>query len=280
MILPSRRRLLRRLGAAAFGISLGAACSTQSTTDPGTVGIQREQRFSALVSEEQLREGATQAYQQVIEEARQKGALDTDPEQVARVRRIVQDLIPHTRVFRDDATDWPWEVHVIDSEQINAWAMPGGRMAVYSGIIERLDLTDAELAAILGHEIAHALREHSRERASRMTTQQIALGVIGAATGVSEDVAKLANMTLDLTFNLPNSRTQETEADRIGIELAARAGYDPRAAVDLWQKMRAASEGGSPPEFLSTHPPHDERINDLRQYAEQVLPLYRQSTQG
>ncbi len=256
-----------------------AACSTTSTTQQGTVGIEREQRFSSLVPAEQLRQGAEQAYQEVLAKARQEGRLDTDEQALQRVRRITQDLIPATAVFREEAPGWDWEIHVISSEEVNAWAMPGGKMAVYTGIIDKLDLSDAELAAILGHEMAHALREHGRERASRAATQQLAIGVIGAATGASQDVAKLADMTLNLTFNLPNSRTQESEADRMGIELAARAGYDPRAAVSLWRKMSEVS-GGNPPKFLSTHPPHDERIQELQRYADVVMPLYQQARDG
>ncbi|MEZ5651691.1 MAG: M48 family metallopeptidase [Burkholderiaceae bacterium] len=252
------------------------ACSTASTTQSGAVGVKREQQFSSLVSAESLRKGAAEAYDEILAKARSEGKLDQNPERVARVRAITQRLIPVTQVFREDAPGWDWETHVITSDEVNAWAMPGGKIAVYSGIIEKLDLTDAELAAILGHEIAHALREHGRERASRAATQQLAIGVIGAATGVSQDVGKLANMALDVTFNLPNSRTQESEADRIGIELAARAGYDPHAAISLWRKMSERA-GGSPPKFLSTHPPHDERISELTRYADVVMPLYREA---
>ncbi|MEZ5659798.1 MAG: M48 family metallopeptidase [Burkholderiaceae bacterium] len=252
------------------------ACSSATTTQSGAVGVEREQKFSALVPAEQLREGAEQAYAQIINKASDEGKLDRDKQALARVRQITQRLIPKTVAFRKDAPGWDWEVHVITSEELNAWAMPGGKIAVYTGIIDKLQLSDAELAAILGHEIAHALREHGRERASQAATQQLALGVLGAATGVSQDVAKLANLTLDLTFNLPNSRTQESEADRIGIELAARAGYDPRAAISLWRKMSEVSKG-SPPGFLSTHPPHDQRIEELTRYAEVVMPLYQKN---
>jgi len=128
---------------------------------------------------------------------------------------------------------------------------------------------------VMGHEIAHALREHGRERASRAMTQGLGLAVIGAITGVSSNVLDLSKMALDVTLNLPNSRTHETEADRIGVELAARAGYDPRAAITLWEKMQKGS-GGQPPKFMSTHPSHEDRISDLREYSAKVLPLYQQ----
>jgi predicted Zn-dependent protease len=151
--------------------------------------------------------------------------------------------------------------------------MPGGKIAVYSGILERLQLTDAEAAAVIGHEIAHALREHGRERASRAVTQGIALSVLGAAAGIGDGGLNLAQLALEVTLNLPNSREQEVEADRIGVELAARAGYDPRAAVTLWQKMDKVAQG-SPHGFRRT-PPSEARQRDLAVYAEKVMPLYQ-----
>jgi predicted Zn-dependent protease len=151
--------------------------------------------------------------------------------------------------------------------------MPGGKIAVYTGLIERLQATDEELAAVMGHEIAHALREHGRERASQAMAQGIGISVIGAALGMRGGVQDLTQVVLDLTFNLPNSRTDETEADRIGVELAARSGFDPHAAISLWEKMSKLG-GSQPPQFLSTHPSHATRISDLRGYAAKVQPLY------
>jgi predicted Zn-dependent protease len=157
--------------------------------------------------------------------------------------------------------------------------MPGGKIAVYTGLIEQLQASDEELAAVIGHEIGHALREHGREQASRAMAQQAALGVIGAVANVPSGALDLAPMVLDVTFNLPHSRTDETEADRIGVELAARAGYDPHAAISLWEKMQKLG-GSQPPQFLSTHPSHESRINDLRAYAEKVMPLYQAAKAG
>jgi predicted Zn-dependent protease len=153
--------------------------------------------------------------------------------------------------------------------------MPGGKMAVYTGLIDKLQATDDELAAVMGHEIAHALREHARERISRQMGTQMAVGIAGALFGIGELGQGLGNMVADVTLNLPNSRLHETEADRIGVELAARGGYDPRAAISLWEKMAEVSSGGQPPKFLSTHPSHEDRIKDLRIYAEKVMPLYQ-----
>ena len=265
----------RRLSIAfAAAVSLVAGCQTVETTKAGAVGVERQQRM--LVSAEQVREGAAQAYAQMMEQANAKGALNRNAKQVERVRTIAKRLVEVSDSFREDADEWKWQANVISSDQINAWAMPGGKVAVYTGLIEKLDVTDDELAAVMGHEIAHALREHGRERASQAMAQGMALSVLGAVAGVSGSTLDLSQLVLDLTFNLPNSRTHETEADRIGVELAARAGYDPRAAISLWKKMQKAS-GGQPPQFLSTHPSHEDRIDDLQKYAAKVQPLYRKA---
>jgi predicted Zn-dependent protease len=189
------------------------------------------------------------------------------------VRGVANRLIPNTAAFRADAPGWKWEVNVITSDEVNAWCMPGGKIAVYTGLLTKLNPTDEELAAVMGHEIAHALREHGRERASEQMAQQIGVGVLGAALGFGDTSAQLAQTLLDVTLSLPHSRTQETEADRIGVELAARSGYDPRAAVSLWQKMGKLG-GGKPPEWMSTHPSDQNRIRDLQNYSDRVMPLY------
>jgi predicted Zn-dependent protease len=251
-----------------------AACQTVQTTQPGAVGVERQQ--SMLVSAKEMDEGAAQAYRQVLAEARKKDLLNRDAAQLARVRAVSQRLIPHTATFRADAPGWAWEVNVNSSKQLNAWCMPGGKIAFYTGLIEKLQMTDEEIAAVMGHEIAHALREHGRERASQVMAQGIALSILGAVTGVSRGGMDLTQLALNVTLNLPNSRAHETEADRIGVELAARAGYDPRAAVSVWEKMARQSEGG-PPEILSTHPAPSTRITDLKGYAARVQPLYEQA---
>ncbi len=227
-----------------------------------------------LLSSERVNRSAGQAYRKTMQEAAKKGTLNRDPAMVARVRLIQSRLVAATGAFRSDAPGWAWEINVISSSELNAWAMPGGKMAVNSGIIDRLRLTDDELAAILGHEMAHALREHGRERASQAMAQSVGIAIVGAALGVGGAATDLAGLVVDLTFNLPNSREHEREADRIGVELAARGGFDPRAAVTLWQKM-AQSGGGSPPQFLSTHPSPENRIRDLQDYAARVMPLYQ-----
>ena len=248
-----------------------AGCQTVSTTQPGAVGVERKQNM--MVSSEAVNKSAVKAYAQVLAEAQKKGQLNRDAGQLQRVRAIAGRLIPQTGTFRADAPGWAWEVNVITSKEVNAWCMPGGKIAVYTGLIEKLQATDDEIAAVMGHEIAHALREHGRERASQAMAQSIGISVVGAVLGVRGAGQDLTQAVFDVTFNLPNSRTDETEADRIGVELAARAGFDPHAAVTLWQKM-AKLGGSEPPQFLSTHPSHASRISDLAGYAEKVRPLY------
>lgn len=250
------------------------SCETVQTTSGGAVGVERTQRMS--ISAEQINAAAAQSYQQTMQQAQAKGLLNRDANQLNRVRAVASRLIPAAGVFRADSLKWIWEVNVISSKEINAWCMPGGKIAVYTGLMESLQLTDAELAAVMGHEIAHALREHGREKASQQAAQNAIIGIGAAVLGVGEGMASLANLAAQVTYGLPNSREFEREADRIGIELAARAGYDPNAAVTLWQKMGRAS-GGSGPAFLSTHPTAADRITDLQKYAVQVMPLYQAS---
>jgi predicted Zn-dependent protease len=248
-----------------------ASCQTVQTTQPGAVGVERKQAM--LLSSSQVNNSASMAYQQEMKKAAGKNMLNRDAAQVTRVKTIAQRLIPATSVFRPDAPKWAWEVNVVTSDQVNAWCMPGGKMAVYTGLIEKLKVTDDELAAVMGHEIAHALREHGRERASQAAGQTLILGAAGAALGLGQGSVQLAQIVTDVTFNLPNSREHEIEADRIGVELSARAGYDPRAAVTLWQKMGQVG-GSAPPQFLSTHPSPENRQKDLTDYAARVMPLY------
>lgn len=270
-------RSLKHIAAAIAFAVVAAGCASVSTTQSGTVGVDRQQ--SMLVSSNEVNQAATQQYSKMIAEAKQKGALDRDAAQVQRVRNIANRLVGQTGVFRSDAPGWQWEVHVITSNELNAWCMPGGKMAVYTGLMEKLKLSDEEIAAIMGHEIAHALREHGRERISRQMATGIALGVASAALGLGQGASQLAEMVAQVTFTLPNSRLHEQEADRIGVELAARAGFDPRGAVSVWQKMAKASNGG-PPEILSTHPSPESRLKDLDVYAARVMPLYQSARKG
>lgn len=258
-------------GAALLGL---AGCQTVQTTAPGAVGVERKQRM--LVSNEQVEQGAVEAYNQEKQKAQSEGKLNSNSALTSRVRNVSQRLIPGTGTFRSDAPGWQWEVNTLTTKELNAYCMPGGKIMVYSGLVEQLDLTDAELAAVIGHEMAHALREHSRERISRAYAQQLALAGVAVVTGATEGAMNLANMVASVTFQLPHSREQEAEADTIGLELMARAGYDPNAAVSVWKKMMSAERSGSP-EFLSTHPSPQSRINDLQALVPRVMPIYQQA---
>lgn len=268
-------RLGRRvaLWGGALTLAAMAGCATVQTTESGTVGVERKQFIAASLPAAQLQEAANQQYSEMMSEARAAGALDASAAQVQRVRNITNRLIAQVGAFRPDAANWPWEVHVIRSDDVNAWCMPGGKMAIYTGLIDRIKPTDDELAAVLGHEMAHALREHSREQISQQMATKMGLSVLSAMTGMPA-AGDLGAALTNVMFTLPNSRTHESEADLIGVELAARAGYDPRAAVTLWQKMGALSGSGAPPEFLSTHPSAATRSTELQRSAEKVMPLY------
>ncbi len=268
-------KFIVRSAAAALAASLSvSACQSVQTTQAGVVGVERTQRMA--VSASALEKNATLQYGELMDKAREKGRLNPDTAQYQRVKQIADKLIAQTPAFRRDATGWKWEVNVLDSPEVNAWCMPGGKIAVYTGLIDKLDVTDDELAAVMGHEIAHALREHSRERASEQAIAGIGISVVAAVAGVGQLGQKGMEYAYQGLLGLPNSRQHETEADRIGVELAARAGYDPRAAITLWQKMGKAG-GGEPPKFLSTHPPRAERVKDLTVYSAKVMPLYQQS---
>ncbi|CAI08815.1 MULTISPECIES: M48 family metallopeptidase [Aromatoleum] len=262
---------LRHCIAALIAGFIAVGCQTVQTTRGGTVGVERGQMM--MVSAEEVEQASSKQYAEVLAEARKKNALNRDPRQVARVRAIASRLISQATAFRPDTGDWQWEVNVLSSDQLNAWCMAGGKMAIYSGLIEQLQLSDDEIAAVMGHEIAHALREHSREQVSKAMATGLGISVAGALLGVGEVGQDLMGMVAKVTFELPNSRLHEVEADRIGVELAARAGYDPRAAVGLWDKM-ASRASGSPPQWLSTHPAHANRQKDLAEYAARVMPLY------
>jgi predicted Zn-dependent protease len=220
---------------------------------------------------------SAQAYNETLENAKKESTLNTDKAMLNRINTISNKLIAQVGVFRQDAKAWNWQVNVEQSDELNAYCMPGGKIMVYSGLVEKINATDDELAAVIGHEIAHALREHGRERMSQAYIQQYGLSALAslAGDGLTGTIAtKGAEMGTNLFFSLPNSREQERESDRIGLELAARAGYNPNAAVSLWQKMQAENPA-SPPEFLSTHPASENRIAALKELAPKMMPLYK-----
>jgi predicted Zn-dependent protease len=272
------KRLLIALLASSIAFT---GCSQIQTTNSGAVGVQRKQY--AFLSAKQVDGMAAQSYVSTLKDAEKKKALNPNPQQTERVRAIAKRLIAQTGTFRLDALDWKWEVNVQDSKEVNAYCMPGGKIMVYTGLIEKLNATDDELAAVMGHEIAHALREHGRERMSEAYAEQVGLLGLAVLLGTNESTKKnagayvqAASVATAVALTLPHSREHEREADRIGLELSARAGYDPAAAISLWQKM--AKEGGQkPPEFLSTHPADESRIADMQRLLPVVTPLYEEA---
>ncbi|MCW9089083.1 MAG: M48 family metallopeptidase [Gammaproteobacteria bacterium] len=230
-----------------------------------------------LVSEGEAISYSKQAYIETVAQLDQKGKLVTDTAVTGRVDRITRDLVRQAAIMRPASRDWDWEVRVIeDDEQVNAWCMAGGKMAVYTGLLKKLNPTDDELAQVMGHEISHALANHTAEKMSIAMATSLGIGVLSAATDRPELTAAAGAVAATLAIQMPNSRTAESEADRIGIELAAKAGYDPRAAVTLWEKMGKVG-GASPPEFLSTHPHPAKRQATLRKLAEEMMPYYEQA---
>ncbi len=258
------------------GLSLLTACQAVNTTGGGAVGVERKQYMFSMLSAQQVDSMYTEAYQQTLSEASSRGVLDKNSQNARRVKAIARRLITQAPVFRADAAHWDWQVNLIDSKELNANCGPGGKIIVYSGLIEQLQLTDAELAAVMGHEIAHALREHSREAMSKAYGTQLVTQLGSALLGLGEAGKQMADTGVEYLMTLPNSRANENEADIIGLELSARAGYDPNAAISLWQKMSRAG-GGAPPEFMSTHPSSSSRITSLQATIPKVMPLYEQA---
>jgi predicted Zn-dependent protease len=255
-----------RIAAVSLVVALVTACATSPTG--------RKQLM--LVSEQQAISASRQAYVQEIGKAKQQGKLVTDPRLLNRVEVITERLVAQAIKMRPDSAKWEWSVQVIDEPKtVNAWCMAGGRMAIYTGLIQQVDPTDAELAQVMGHEIAHALANHTAERMSvamASTAGIIAAGILADNSGAAMAGAAVA---AKVAVDLPNSRTAETEADRIGIEIAARAGYDPAAAVTLWQKMAKAGGGKAPPAFLSTHPSDEQRQQRLGALVPKMMPYYQ-----
>ena len=234
-------------------------------------------RQAMMVSDSSAAQQSSQAYSQLLSQAHQKGALDVDPAATARVQAIARPLITEAVKLRPESANWKWDVHVLKSGEVNAWCMAGGKMAVYTGLLQTVRPTDDELAQVMGHEIAHALLSHQAEKMSRAQMQQVGLGLgvlAGAVAGYDvRGVAGLANQMATLGLQLPNSREAESEADSVGIEMAAKAGFDPKAAVTLWNKMLQAGGSGTP-EWLSTHPDPRSRIAAMQAKAHQLEPVY------
>lgn len=236
------------------------------------VNVGQASAFRNLVPAGQIEQASSHEYAQLKRQAAEKGALASDNHpQVQRLRAIAQRILPYTTRFNPRAARWKWEVNLIGSRQINAFCMPGGKIAFYTGLIDTLQLTDDEIAIVMGHEIAHALREHARERIAKNQLTQLGTSILGEFIGGGKYASAFhfGGSLLTLKF----SRDDESEADVVGLDLAARAGFDPRAGISLWQKMGAANKG-APPQWLSTHPAGDNRIKEIEHHLPEVMPLY------
>ena len=257
-----------------------AGASVAAAPAMAQVDVGKRSQFRKLVSANEIEQAATQQYAQVLADARAQKALvpDSHP-QVRRLRAIAQRIIPHTAAWNDRARNWRWEVNLIGSKDVNAFCMPGGKIAFFTGILDQLQLTDDEAAMIMGHEMAHALREHASERIGKTQATGVGLSLLSQLLGLGDmgsAVANIGTQLLTLTF----SREDESEADLVGLELAARAGYVPQAGASLWRKMAAASGGGGNLAFLSTHPSGPQRIRDLQANEPKVQGLYERARRG
>ncbi|MCE2917441.1 MAG: M48 family metallopeptidase [Rubrivivax sp.] len=274
---PRRRLFTRWLGAAALAGSGATALAQQPPEAEGVRGdVGRTSRFAKLLPAEQVEAGAAQQYQKMLQAASQQRALaPIEHPQRQRLNYIAQRIIPFTPPWNGRASRWQWEVNLLASDEINAFCMPGGKIAFYLGILRRLQLNDDEVAAIMGHEAAHALREHARERMGKDFATQTGVNLLSSLLGLGgagDTLLRIGGQLLTLRF----SREDETEADLVGLDLSARAGYDPTAGVTLWQKMLEASKG-APPKFLSTHPPGETRIRDIQSKLPKVAPLFQRA---
>lgn len=241
------------------------------------VDVGRSSSLAGLVPAADVEKAANQQYHELLQQAASKRALAQpgDP-QLERVRAVAQRLIPHALPWNPRAGTWRWEVNLIRTNSINAFCMPGGKIAVFTGIMGQLQLTDDELAMVIGHEMAHALREHARERIAKSAATNIGANILSQVLGLGQLGQTLTGYGAQL-LSLRFSRGDESEADLVGMEIAARAGYDPRAAISLWQKMGRASKN-APPEWLSTHPSGASRIAELERNLPRVMPLYDRTT--
>ncbi len=258
------------------GVLLLTGCQAVNTTGASAVGVDRKQYMFSMLSTNEINQTYAQAYQETLRQANAQGKLDTKSNNAKRLQAIGQRLIRQATYFRPDAAQWDWQVSLINSPELNASCGPGGKIIFYSGIITKLQLTDDEIAAVMGHEIAHALREHSREAMSKAYGIEVAKLGLGAVLGLGQETMAIADTAVQYGMMLPNSRGAETEADLLGIELAARAGFNPNGAVSLWRKMEQASQG-QPAEFMSTHPSSSTRIATLQANIPKVMPLYEQA---
>lgn len=252
------------------------AAAAQPAQDSGGVTLGRMSPLRLLVPADQLEAIASEQYTGLKQGANQHGVLvpAQDP-RVQRLLRIAQKITPHADRWNERAASWQWEVSLIDAPDVNAFCMPGGKIAFFTGLIDQLRLTDDEIAIVMGHEIAHALREHGRERVAKGGLLNLGAVIISWLLDVGDIGHAIIGQGAQLTM-LKFSRDDEIESDIVGLDIVARAGYDPRAGIALWQKMDRLEQRASP-QWLSTHPAGSNRIAQIRKHLPDVLPLYARS---
>ena len=265
-----KTKLRRGLASSLLGLAVLAGCSTNPITG--------RSQLVGLVSQSEAIQGSAQAYQQMMADLDKKQKIeksgDKDSARARKIQEISDRLIAQAIKFRPDSASWRWEVQVInDPKTVNAFCMAGGKMAIYTGMWEQLKATDDELAQVMGHEISHALLDHTRKRMSVARSTSLGVSLLGAVAGIGSAGGQAMDAAAQLAVTLPNSRESEAEADAVGIQLAAHAGYDPKSAVTLWEKM-AKVGGGGPMEFLSTHPAPENRAAKLKELGAKLEPVY------
>lgn len=277
-------RFLAVLLAAALSVTAPISLARDGAQDGAQDGVKVEKmsRLRNLVPEGQLEAAAQHQYAGIKQQARQKNALapENHPE-VVRLRKIANQLIPHATRWNERSANWQWEINLIEANDINAFCMPGGKIAFFSGILTQLKLTDDEVAVVMGHEMAHALREHGRQRLAKSGLTQAGARIAGiglaALLGIDPNLGDMAASGAANLAVLKFSRDDETEADVVGLDIVARAGFDPRAGIALWQKMAAVGNKGAPLQWLSTHPAGANRIAAMQKHLPDVMPVYAKS---
>ena len=272
--LHTMRHRLPRLG---FLLAVCIALPMSSSWgQDGGVSVRGESKLAKLVPAAEVEQAAAQQYAALKQQAAQKGVLasSNDP-QLQRIRAVAQRIIPFGTKWNSRAATWKWEINLLKSDEINAFCMPGGKIAFYSGILGNLKLSDDEIAIIMGHEMSHALREHARARLAQQAATNIGASLLSQIFGLGNTGNAVLGASANL-IGLRFSREDETDADAVGLELAARAGYDPRAGVTLWQKMQA-SHNGAPPQWLSSHPADGNRVAEIQRHLPEVMPLYEKA---
>lgn len=260
------RKAFATLGLALVALLSGCATNTMTGRMQMTLGSEQD-----LIAE------SAQGFEAMKSQHAARRELVTHAPTIKRINTITNRLIEQAVLYRPESAAWDWEVMVVNSTELNAWALPGGKMAIFTGMIN-VPLTDDEIAQIMGHEIGHALAKHGLEKKSTRQGAAVLTSIGGALLGqtgvpLSQEAVALGASGFIVA---PNSRTAESEADRFGIELAARAGYDPKAAVSLWQKM-SAKGGSTKTGFLDTHPSDGDRIQALSVLQDPMVKLREES---